>query len=178
MVNTVMRNSVNLAMHRKCADEFDRLRPDFLCGGHGPVWDITPEDYAAHRHHVEEKERIWRGLVPEPTDMGVDLFWSRLLPYQATARPGEPIAYTLELRNAHDVEVRFEASLSSTLALEVQPSSVERVLPPGEGTVVDFQVTVTDETAAQERRHLLTADIAIDGQPQGPVTEALLTLSG
>ena len=175
MVNTVMRNSVNLAMHRKCAEEFDRLRPDFLCGGHGPVWDIVPEDFAAHRHHVEEKERIWRGLVPKPTDMGIDLFWARLLPYQATAKTGESISYTLELRNGHDAEACFEASLSSTLGLEVQPSSVERVLAPGERVALEFQVTVTEQAAAAaERRHLLTVDIAVDGKPHGPVTEALI----
>ena len=36
MVNSVLRNSLTFAMHRKCADEFDRLRPDLLCPGHGP----------------------------------------------------------------------------------------------------------------------------------------------
>ena len=177
MVNTVMRNSVNLAMHRKCADEFERLRPDFLCGGHGPVWDIAPEDFAAHRHHVEVKERIWRGLVPEPTDMGVDLFWARLLPYQQTVKSGESLSYTLELRNAHDLKARFEASLSSTLPLDVQPPSVERVLSPGEKVVLEFQAAVPDDAGiADERRHLLTVDITIDGKPHGPVSEALVTV--
>ena len=178
MVNTVMRNSVNLAMHRKCADEFDRLKPDFLCPGHGPVWDIPPDAFAAHRHYVEEKERIWRELVPEPADMGIDLFWARLLPYQATLHPGDTLEYTLELRNAHDADTNFEASLSSTLELDVTPSAIEQTLAPDEKTTLDFQVTLpTNATYDPTRRYLLTADISANGLPHGQITEALITVS-
>ena len=177
MVNTVMRNSVNLAMHRRCADVFDRLRPDFLCGGHGPVWDITEEDFSRHRDFVDKKERIWRGLVPEPTDLGVDLFWARLLPYQAWLQPGKSAAYTLELRNAYEAETTFEISLGSTLPLTCEPATATATLAPEKATELVFEVRLpAGSEVPGQRRQLLTVDVRANGKPLGQVTEALLTI--
>ncbi len=58
MVNTVLRNALTFQMHRKCAQEFERLRPDFLCPGHGPVWDVGPEAIGEHDRYVAEKEAL------------------------------------------------------------------------------------------------------------------------
>src|SRR5436190_3033878 len=111
MVNTVLRNSLTLAMHRKCAAEFERLRPDFLCPGHGPCLPVPPEAFTEHRRYVERKEAIWRDLLPEPADLGIDLFWARLLPYQLRLERGASAELDLELRNSFATDATFAASL-------------------------------------------------------------------
>ena len=179
MVSTVMRNSVNRAMHRKCADEFDRLRPEFLCGGHGLCYDVPPAALASHRDFVEKKERIWNGLLPDPVDMGLDLFWARLFPYQATLQTGVPFEFSLELRNAHDDEAQFEISLSLDRTIEVEPGTATQTLAPGKSTTLTFQVTMPNGSAdpGDKRRHLLTAEVSVNGRPHGPVTEALVVVA-
>jgi len=177
MINTVLRNSLTLAMHRRCADEFERLRPDLLCCGHGPYWEVPPEAFAAHRRYIEEKEAIWRELLPEPADLGIDLFWARLVPYQAQLQRGMSTLFTLELRNSFAQEVRFEASLSGALPMAVRPAIAELVLAPEERGAVDFEVTLPEEVSAHpHRRHLLTAEVKVNGRSCGPITEALVVI--
>lgn len=179
MVNGVIRNSLTLGMHRKCADEFERLRGEFLCPGHGPVHDIPPEAFSRHRSYVEEKEQVWRNLLPEPADLGIDLFWARLLPYQRKISPGENCRYTLELRNSFGVDATFRAQLSSgSLALHITPEVQEVRLASAARGRLAFEVTVPSSGIQADplRRHLLMANIAVDGKPQGPVTECLVTV--
>ena len=178
MVNTVMRNSLTLGMHRKCAEEFERLRADLLCPGHGPVFDIPPEAYAEHRRYVEQKEEIWRDLLPEPADMGIDLFWARLLPYQQWIPRGGSCRYELELRNSFEAEAEFVAALEGNgLPIRTQPQSRSLSLAPGERGRVSFDVTVPSEAPSHpHRRYLLTAALAVNGRPRGPVAEALVVV--
>ncbi len=178
MVNTVIRNSLTTAMHRKCADEFDRLRPDLVCPGHGPYWDVPGEAFASHRAYVEKKEAVWRELLPEPAEVGIDLFWARLLPYQATIRAGEASRFTIEFRNSFEQQATFEASLSSALPIAVQPRTRNLALAPNESGRVTFDVNVpADAPTHPYRRHLLTADVTVNGKPHGPICEALLVIS-
>ena len=175
MVNTVLRNSLTFAMHHKCADEFERLRPDLLCCGHGPCWDVPPEAFAAHRRYVEEKERIWRELLPEPADLGIDLFWARLVPYQVEIKLGQAARFTLELRNSFGVEALFEASLASNLPMSIAPDKAGLKLAPGAKGRLDFDVTLPrDAPCHPHRRHLLTAAVSVNGKPHGPIAEALV----
>ena len=178
MVNTVMRNSLTLAMHRKCADEFDRLRGELLCPGHGPVLDIEPEAYDQHRHYVEQKEQLWRDLLPEPADMGIDLFWARLIPYQRTIAPGASCRYTLELRNSFGEDVTFAARLTCTsLAIEVAPAERSLSLAAEQRGEVTFDLSVSpDAPADAPARHLVTAHVTVNGKPHGPITEALIVV--
>lgn len=179
MVNTVLRNSLTLAMHRKCADEFERLHPDLLCPGHGPIGDIPAEAPAAHRRYVQEKEAIWRDLLPEPADLGIDLFWARLVPYQTEIRPGQASQFTLQLRNGFEGEATFTTSLASHVGLSVQPEACRLTLPPGESGSVSFTVAVPSAQHIRphpHRRHLLTANVTVNGKPYGPISEALVVI--
>jgi glyoxylase-like metal-dependent hydrolase (beta-lactamase superfamily II) len=177
MVNTVLRNSLTLAMHRKCADEFVRLRPDFLCPGHGPSLPIPPDAYTEIHLYVERKEAIWRDLLPEPTDLGIDLFWARLLPYQLELKPGASAAIDLELRNSFATDVTFDASLSCAVPLITEPEQGELRLRPGEKRTMHFRVTVPANAPSHPyRRHLLTALVSVNGKQHGPIAEALLVV--
>ena len=178
MANGVLRNSLTLSMHRKCAEEFERLRGEMLCPGHGPVCDIPPEAYGAHREFVEKKERIYRDLLPEPADLGIDLFWVRLLPYQRTIATGDSFHYTLALRNSFGEECSFVAQLRcATLAVRVTPEIQELKLGEGEMGSLEFEVAISAGAPGENRRHLLTAEISVNGKPHGPIAEAVVRTS-
>ena len=53
------------------------------------------------------KESLWREVLPEPAEPGVDLFWARLVPYQIQTRAGEDI----EVATLSEEELR--AAISS-----------------------------------------------------------------
>ncbi|MBI83427.1 MAG: hypothetical protein CMJ81_09545 [Planctomycetaceae bacterium] len=179
MVNSVLRNSLTFEMHRKCADEFERLRPDLLCPGHGPTYDVRPQDWKEHRLYIEQKEQIWRDLIPAPADLGIDVFWARLMPYQQTIAPGDSCSYALELRNSFEEPVTFTATLDThDLPCRVSPDEQTVSLPPGAKQPVTFEVAVEPGAPTDPfRRHLLTATVAVNGRSHGPITEALLTFA-
>jgi len=177
MVNSVLRNSLTYAMHRKCADEFERLRPQLVCPGHGPNWDVPPDAYASHRAYAERKEAVWRSLLPEPGEVGVDLFWARLMPYQTEIARGETAEFSIELRNSFGVGVTFEAELNCPHAASVEPTTRSITLAPGEQGIITFQVCIEPKAPCHRyRRHLVTADLCVNGKPHGPITEALLVI--
>ena len=178
MVNPVMRNSVTLKMHRKCADEFDRLQADLLCPGHGPFIEIPDYAFEEHRRYVEQKEKLWAELVPAPEDFGIDLFWARLMPYQSDIAPGQTQAFTLELRNPHDETAEFEARLECALPVIVTPDVGSLKLNAGERGAIAFEVTVpSDAKPDPNRRHLVTVPISSNGKQHGPVSEAMVIVA-
>ena len=178
MVNPVMRNSVTLEMHRKCADEFDRLQADLLCPGHGPFKEIPDYAFAEHRRFVEQKEKLWGELVPAPANLGIDLFWARLLPYQAHIPPGRTTSFTLELRNPYNSVTEFEATFECSLPVKVKPKSGSSKLKPGERGTITYNVSIPADTPPDpNRRHLATVLVSSNGKLHGPVSEAMLIVS-
>ena len=178
MVNSVFRNSLTFAMHRKCADEFERLHPDLLCPGHGPYYEIPDEAFKSHREYVEYKEAVWRDLLPAPEELGVDLFWARLLPYQSCVSPGSEVEYTLELRNSFDKEATFVAHLTTALPTSTHPEQARITLAPGDRAKLIFSTHVPANAPSHSHcRHLVTAHVVVDGRSYGPITEALLVVS-
>src|SRR5262249_31649066 len=63
---TVLRNSFQLAMHRRCAEVMRELAPDLLCPGHRDVLPVSKRDLTAYCDFIARKERIFRNLVEEP----------------------------------------------------------------------------------------------------------------
>ncbi|MFH1569659.1 MAG: MBL fold metallo-hydrolase [Gemmatimonadota bacterium] len=180
MVNTVIRNSLTLEMHRKCADEFDRLRPDLLCPGHGPWCDVPPEAFATHRRYVEEKEALWQELLPEPADLGIDVFWARLVPYQLEVRRGARRTLTLQLRNSFGAAATFSAALGAPAAapLALAPARGALTLAPGQRGILTFDVIAgRDGPADPGRRYLLTADLTVNDRHCGPLAESLVAIT-
>ena len=138
---------------------------------------IPPEAFAEHRRYVERKEAVWKELLPEPADLGIDLFWARLVPYQVRLEPGASADLDLELRNSFGMDATFAACLCCTLLLGIEPGRRELKLSPSQKGVVRFRVTVpADAPAHPHRRHLLTALLTVNGREHGPIAEALLII--
>ena len=171
---TVLRNSLQLWMHRRCADVMDLVQPDLVCPGHRELIPWDQRRAAEYRDFIARKERVVRDLLDDPVDVGVDLWWARLVPYLRTVQPGETCTYRLLLRNNAERPIRLEARLLCPDGWQTtdafQPLDLEA------GARGELTLTATAPPHPDTRR-ILTAEILINGQPQGPIPEALITVT-
>ena len=117
----------------------------------------------------------FRNVVGEPADHFIDLFWARLLPYVSVVEPGQQIEYRLLLRNNFERPVTFEARLRPPSGWEASSEFAALNLKAGDRGEIALAATAGNRDGV---RRLTTAEIRIDGQSQGPLAEALVTVQG
>lgn len=173
---TVLRNSFQLWMHRRCAEVMQQIQPDLICPGHFDVIRADRQAIAEYSDWIQQKEQVFRDLVDAPADHYIDLFWVRMLPYQHQARPGDPVAYTLLVRNNLERTATYAARLLPPPGWTAGAAGESLTLAPGARG--EIRLTLTAPAAGEPlRRRLVTAEVLIDGVSQGPVAEAVVTLS-
>lgn len=171
---TVLRNSFQLGMHRRCAEVMQTVQPDLICPGHRQVYSFDRQRLAEYVDFIDRKERVIRNLVDKPADHFVDLFWVRLLPYISTVEAGGSIDFTVLLRNNVERTASFSARLISPPGWNVSESLESIELQPGEDGKLSLKGDAPNES--DSRRRLMTAEVYIDGISQGPISEALVTV--
>lgn len=169
---TVMRNSFQLWMHRRCAELMRAVAPELICPGHDDVLPCHKGDIDAYVDFVARKEAVFRELVGQPADHFIDLFWVRLLPYVTRVAAGETVDYRLLIRNNLGHRATFGARLISPTGWQMTDERPAIELDPEGRGQLDLGLTVP--ATALRRRYLVSAEVTIDGESQGPVPEALL----
>jgi glyoxylase-like metal-dependent hydrolase (beta-lactamase superfamily II) len=173
---TVLRNSFQLAMHRRCAEVMQKIAPELICPGHRDVLPCFKKDLDTYCDFIARKERSFRELVGEPADHYIDLFWARLLPYVAVVRPGQQLTYRLLLRNNLERPATYAARLLPPSGWQASPEC--RSVTLAAGARGELSLSAVAPAVADGTRRLLTVEIQIDGRSQGPVSEALVTVQG
>ena len=171
---TVLRNSFQLAMHRRCAEVMRQLAPELICPGHREVLPCFKKDLDVYCDFIARKEEVFKDLVAEPADHYIDLFWARLLPYIAVVKAGGRLTYRLLLRNNLEKKVTYAARLLGPPGWTVHEKLSELSLAPG--AKGDLQLEAQAPIHGDNVRRLVTAEIWIDGVNQGPIAEALVTV--
>ncbi|WP_407175676.1 MBL fold metallo-hydrolase [Bradyrhizobium sp. STM 3562] len=174
--STVMRNSFQLNMHQHCANGIKATMPDLVCPGHGELIRVDQSRIAEYVDYIERKEAAFRDVVGEPANHFIDLFWARMLPYLSEVRPKSTVKYTIKVRNNLERAAVYTARILPAFGWtsDGEPESVT-LEPTHEG---EMTITATAPSQLDPRRRLLTAEILIDGVSQGPVCEALVSVSG
>ena len=113
--------------------------------------------------------------MAEPADHHIDLFWARLRPYVATVAPGASLAYVVMLRNNLERTATYSARLLPPPGWTASDGYSTLKLEPGEPG--ELRLTAGAPSEAGGRRVLMTAEILIDGESQGPLVEALATVA-
>lgn len=173
---TVLRNSFQLPMHRRCAEVMRKIAPELVCPGHRDVLACDKEDLDSYCDFIARKERVFRELVGEPADHYIDLFWARLLPYVAVAKPGQRLEYRLLVRNNLERPAVYAARLLPPAGWETSPELRTLSLQPE--CCGEIVLSAAAPAADDGVRRLVTAEIHIDGRSQGPIAEALVTVRG
>ncbi|MGX5806288.1 hypothetical protein ACWGS9_34815, partial [Bradyrhizobium sp. Arg314] len=172
---TVMRNSFQLEMHRRCADVLQATKPDLLCPGHGPLIEMNDSEIAEYMGYIQRKETAFRDVVSEPADHFIDLFWARMLPYVSKASPNSEVTYTVRIRNNLNRNALYEARLLPAFGWRPHAEVQGVTLAPAEQG--DIFLRATAPSREDSTRRLLVAEVFIDGVSQGPICEALVTIS-
>ena len=169
---TVLRNSFQLDMHRRCAEVLQASRPELICPGHGDLIAMSPTRLDEYADFIDRKERAVRDLVGDPADHFVDLFWAQMHPYLSIVSKGDDVLFTVRLRNNLARTAVYEARLVLPEGWKTPAGSVSMTLPAGGHGTLDLPATAPH--LAHTERKLVTAEILIDGVSQGPICEALV----
>ena len=172
---TVLRNSFQLQMHRRCAEVMRQISPELICPGHRDILPCTKADIDTYCDFIDRKEDVFRQLVGEPADHYIDLFWARLLPYQSVVEPAEELQYRLLIRNNFGRPVRYDARLLAPPGWSASPEFSSLTLAAESRGEIELRAAAP--SAADDVRRLMTAEIRIDGESQGPVAEALVRVN-
>lgn len=175
MQTTVFRNSFQLAMHRRCVDVMRAIEPDLICPGHYAVLACDKRALDQYADYVATKEQAFRAVVAEPADHHIDLFWARLRPYVATVAPGASLEYVVMLRNNLERAATYSARLLPPPGWTTSDGYSTLELEPG--AAGELRLTTGAPSEAGGERVLVTAEILIDGESQGPLVEALATVA-
>ncbi|WP_342734235.1 hypothetical protein [Bradyrhizobium sp. B117] len=110
MQTTVMRNSFQSEMHRRCAKVIGAMKPDLVCPGHGELIAMDQSRVVEYTDYIERKEAAFRNIVGEPANQFIDLFWARMLPYLSETLPNSEVVYTIKLRNNFEHTTVYSAA--------------------------------------------------------------------
>jgi glyoxylase-like metal-dependent hydrolase (beta-lactamase superfamily II) len=169
---SVMRNSFQLWMHRRCAAVMRDIEPDLICPGHGDPLGCCKADIDTYVDFIARKEAVFTDLVGSPADHFIDLFWTRLLPYVATGAPGEIVRYRLLVRNNFDRAIDVGARIVTPTGWRTSDAFAIATLEPRARAEIELTLEVPERLDAV--RHLVTAEVTLDGISQGPLSEAVL----
>lgn len=176
-LNYVYQNRFRAGDYRETAALYCALEPQLILSGHWePQW-VTPAYLCEIVERGAALERLHHDLLPAAPNPGVEGFIARLSPYQAEARGGEPVAYTVELRNPFGEAADAVARVVAPPGWTVEPADGElRVaLGPYETKPVGFRVR---PAAGQTvRRARIAVDVTVGGARFGQQAEALVTVA-
>lgn len=173
--STVMRNSFQLKMHRRCATVVQKTQPDLVCPGHGELIPVDASRIAEYASYIEPKEAAFRDIVDQPADHFIDLFWARMLPFHSERLPNSEVIYTIKIRNNFERTIVYSARLLPAFGW-ASDGKVESIALHS-GQEGEIKLRATAPSLPDRRRRLVTAEILIDGVSQGPLCEALVSIS-
>jgi glyoxylase-like metal-dependent hydrolase (beta-lactamase superfamily II) len=171
IMNYQYRNLFRLGDYAQSAGLYRRIGPGLMASGHwDPRWvDDEYLDYLTDSAQLVDD--IHRRLLPlDDLSIGPDGQTARLLPYRRRAGVGEPLEYTVRVRNP--LAASALARLTPVLPVGWRSSVPELTLELGPGEESTVQLTVTP--ASTGRRQRLAVDVAIGDLRLGQHTEALV----
>jgi glyoxylase-like metal-dependent hydrolase (beta-lactamase superfamily II) len=171
---TVLRNSFQPWMHRRCVDVMRDLAPELVCPGHGEVMPWSPDEQERYAAFVERKQAIFHRLVGEAGDAAIDLFWARLVPYVVVARPGETVTHRVIVRNNHGRDVTVGARLRPAAGWSPADPTGWRHVRLESGASGELEFASVAPPDAHPRR-AVTVELTVDDEPLGPVVEGVVS---
>ena len=151
--------------------------PDVMLTGHIGVDRPTAADFDDCERWAAELEAAWRRVAPDPAAVGfaLDPDVVSFDPYEAVTEPGAEVRLEIEVRNhaapAADATVTVVGPAGWTItgggSVAVDPHGAARV-----------PVVVHVPADAAARRHVLAADVVLDGRCLGEAAEALVRVEG
>ncbi len=166
----IHRNVVTAESHEKCARVLAELRPDVLAHGHGGWFEVNEEKVKTLSERARQTRELFETLLPEPSAIGVNPAWTRLVPYQSSAQLGGVVPMEIEVHNYFGRAIKVACAIAVPEGWLATPSLAEMTIPEDGTKRLSFEVRVGGESG----RFAIAADLAVDGKRLGQVTEAIV----
>lgn len=176
-LNYVYQNRFHAGDYRATADLYCALEPQLILSGHWePQW-VTP----AYLREIVERgaalERLHHDLLPDAPNPGVEGFIARLSPYQTDVTDGEPIAYTVELRNPFGEAADAMAQVVAPPGWTVETPHGELCVSLAPYETRSLAFCVRPLAGQTVRRARIAVDVTVGGARFGQQAEALVTVA-
>ena len=151
------------------------LSPNVILPAHtDPIDPVTPEYLDAIITWSEQLRPMMEDLLDQPhPEFGCDCFWVRFDPYRRIFQPGEQTFQThIIVRNHHDHPAPVLIAPALPDGWTASPKTVEKQIPAHSETTLAFNIHTPDLIAG--RRHILAADIALNGVDHGEMAEMII----
>jgi glyoxylase-like metal-dependent hydrolase (beta-lactamase superfamily II) len=151
--------------------------PEVLLTGHRGAVQVTHEDLEQFLSWAREFEQTLCTLAPDEQTIGfqLDPDLVTVYPYQARGTPGVRFELEAEVRNHYPHAADAEIRLVAPDAWDVEPSFRRTHARAGASARVAFSV-VPPGDAVLGVRHVLLAEVMLDGRRLGQVAESLVVL--
>jgi hypothetical protein len=169
----VYRNHILPGDYASVIAKVRSFAPDVMLTGHIGADRPTAADLDDCERWAAELEAAWRALAADPDAVGfaLDPDVVSFDPYAAVAAPGSEVAFDVEVRNhgGRAVEARVHVVGPDGWTFE-QPDRFS-IAPREHGRA---RIVARVPPTAEERRHVLAADVVLDGRRLGEAAEALV----
>jgi len=156
-----------------CAKKMLHYMPDIVCPAHTEEYSPTKEDLEEFLNWAYRVRNVMTDLIDQPDpNFGMDYRWSHFYPYRTVSEPGQPIQVELVVRNHLFKPALVEVQLKHPDNLSCRSAFRQVNIEPKTEVAIPFEFTSKKETIDQ--RIVITADLTINGQRLGEVTEALI----
>jgi glyoxylase-like metal-dependent hydrolase (beta-lactamase superfamily II) len=169
--NVLRLESIRVGVERLIAHE-----PELLLTGHTGALEVSRADLDEFVAWARALELVVGRLTPVPglEDEALDPYVARFDPYRATVVAGSSHATTVIVTNHADRPRQAVVRLRVPAAWGATPASGVTIDVPAEGGTAAVAVTIDVPPGTRPGRHVLTADIDLDGEPRGELAETLL----
>lgn len=159
----------------KCCQILLETKPDILMSAHwGPL--AMPDAYLKKFiAYLQAREMLYRKLFPyNDPNFGTDPYWIRAYPFRQQALPGATIEIEARVMNHGARPQKVRATLNLQQGWKAIRTSAELEIPPR--TEGRMRLSALAPSAISRRRYVLGLSAAVDRQPLGEVSAAIVDL--
>ncbi len=173
----VFQNGFNPGDFLASVTRLREFEPDFILTGH---WGALPVDGPlldeALRRARLLNDVMWDLIaVPEAAGFSFDPNWATLYPYQMTLVADEPTPIEVRIVNHLSTNAVATASLRLPAGWICDPPDGEVTIARSGRAALPFLVTAPPRAEGEER-HMIAAEITLNGRSYGPVAEGIAVL--
>lgn len=160
-----------------CLDLMEELKPTHMFNCHVNVaFNFTPEQYAAMRKNLAQREKLFGDLVPwDHANYGMDESWIRTFPYEQQAKPGDKVSLQVVVTNHSTQANQTAARPIIPTPWATTPSTWQTLSAPAKSeTPLPLKINIPANT--KPGRYVIPIDIRYAGQLLPQFTEAILVV--
>lgn len=172
VLNYQYRNRFRIEDFRASAALYRRVAPDLMVSGHWPPRWVDEAFLDQLAEQGEEVVRVHRDLLPlDELDLGADSILTHLVPYLSAIRSGEPVRFTVTVRNPAPVDQDAVIRLVAPLDWRLRPGVATVRVPASGEASLEMEAVVH---GSARRRARVSVDVRIGDLELGQQAEALV----